>query len=116
MTNGGTGGYLGDANATNHTGVTQVRHSQGGENLHPNRNHPQKKGDRRECGGFLDNSAKHDLLPERTANIVPCLFSVKRFLSGRQMPTLTHPPAAAAAPIDLPSYRRRLGVGPKFQQ
>src|SRR5262245_4405053 len=45
------------------TRVTPTRHSQRGENLHPDRDHSEKKGDRSECGGFLHNGTKHDLLP-----------------------------------------------------
>ena len=39
--------------------------------------HPEKQGDRGQSGGFLHNGAKHGVLPERTKNIVHCLFYVK---------------------------------------
>ena len=44
------------------------------DDLGPDGDHAQKQRDRGQCGGFFDDGAKHDVLPERKKNIVHCLF------------------------------------------
>ncbi len=80
MTNGGTGGYQrGTQTQPNATLVTEMRQSHRRQDLHPYRNHSNKKGERGESGSFLDDGAKHVVLHERKENIVLSLFLVKWF-------------------------------------
>ena len=45
--------------------------------LGPDGDHAEKQGDRGQRGSFLNNGAKHDVLPERTENIVHVCSFVK---------------------------------------
>lgn len=95
MTNGGTGGYQrGTQTQPNATLVTKMRLSQRRQDLHPHRDHSNKKGERGESGGFLDDGTKHVVLHERKENIVPSLFLVKGF---REVVTNSHIDASSAA-------------------
>ena len=56
---------------------SQITRSHRGNDLGPDGNHAKKQGDRGQGGGFLHNGAKHDVLPERTKNIVHVCSFVK---------------------------------------
>ena len=62
-----------------HTQMTPMRRLRGtglkrAQNLGPDGDHAEKKADGREGCGFFDNGAKHEVLPERTENIIHGLF------------------------------------------
>ena len=44
------------------------------KDLGPYGDHAEKQGDRGQCSGFFNDGTKHDVLPERTENIVHLLF------------------------------------------
>ena len=39
-----------------------------GDDLGPDRDHPEKQADRGQCGGFFNDGAKHDVLPTSSMN------------------------------------------------
>ena len=55
-----------------------------GDDLSPDGEHSQKQADRRQCSGFFNDGAKHDVLPERKENIVHgpfyCQATIGNFL------------------------------------